>query len=513
MGCVSPTAHYNYSGTSHTIRCKMDVRQADIAEFHTKYILDQKIVQGSFGQINLAHKVIVTDKNERHSFVDSLRRSFGMRTSDSMVDGINLARLSDEAVEELGQRAQRRRSSSRDSKDSKRSGSKVIVDYTAVKVVDLRMKGKKVIKVLQNEINFWQNLKHEAHVMELKKTYTSSDLCYMVMEACSGSLLSYLSGLRHVNERTLGYCFSQMLMGIKFLDECNVVHRNVRPDSFLVGVEGDKATIKICEFTLAQISPPGVKLNGETGSPLFMSPEMASNSGYTTRTDVWSFGVIVYALLFGRFPFDYHEKDSHDMKLMVGLMAEPISFRSNVKLSVSCLAFVMALLEKDPNIRPPAYEALEKTYMIEVITEQHMLGEKTADLRPMLDEVRKVRAFEYHEATEKSAIDDVLNRHQLAKHGIPLPGLNDVPLVIGGASNAKARTSAQKLQKRHSFNEPMDLLNCTMKIGQENSVTNLDKLDGTSQRHSFAASSSLRISVSTYCSDSDEFDFSATLSV
>jgi hypothetical protein len=127
----------------------------------------------------------------------------------------------------------------------------------------------------------------------------------------------------------------------------------------------------------------------------------------------------------------------------------------------------MALLDKDPNIRPPASEALEKTYMIEVITEQHMLGEKSADLRPMLDEVRKLRAFEYHEAAEKSAIDDVLNRHQLAKHGIPLPNLNDVPVVIGAASNAKARASAQKLQKRHSFNEPMDLINCTMKIGQE----------------------------------------------
>jgi serine/threonine protein kinase len=269
-----------------------------------------------------------------------------------------------------------------------------------------------------------------------------------------------------------------------------------------VGVEGNKAKIKICEFSLAQVSSPEVKLHGECGAPLFMSPEMVSKSGYTTKTDIWSFGIIVYALLFGRFPFDCQKKDSYDMRITIASMTEVISFASSARLSLNCIAFAMSLLEKDPSIRPTASDALQKSYMTDVIAEEHLLGQKIADLRPMLEEVRKFRGFEHQETGEKSDIDDVLNRHQLAKHGIPLPKLKDVPVVVGAVSNLKAKDSAQKLgeaEKRFFACGSPDLAHSTMRIGKDNSVTALDKLEG--RRALNGASSSWESSMRSLLSD------------
>jgi serine/threonine protein kinase len=421
MGCGFTTAKYYKEGTSHAIRTRME-KNANAAphEFHDKFILDEKIVQGVFGQINLAHQVAegegrTSGKSNRNSGSNPLAATTTSRRQGS----VNSVRLE-------------------------------IIEYSAVKIVDMRMKGTKLMKVMQNEINFWKNLKHEDHVMELKQTFQSVDLCYMVMESCFGSLLFYMERLSDLNERTLGDCFSQMLMGIKFLHSNRVIHRAVKPDSFLVGFQDGRKSIKLCDFTFAVMLPFGQdQLREECGSALFMSPEMVSNRGYDMKTDVWSFGIIVYALLFGRFPCEHHAMDSNDVKDAIAT-AGAIKFETEVPLSSNCVSFSMALLKRNPSNRPTSSEALTTPYMSNTIAEEHLVEDDLPDLRPMLDKVRKFRSFEYHEPQEKSVIDDVLNRHQLTRHGMPLPKMKDTSIVLGGVSGAKALESVKHLEKRNS---------------------------------------------------------------
>merc|ERR1719502_912890 len=100
-----------------------------------------------------------------------------------------------------------------------------------------------------------------------------------------------------VNERTLGKMFAQMLMGISHCHSVSVVHRDVKPDNFLVS----QGVVKLCDFGLSAIIPSGGKNMGKVGgiygTAPFMCPEMLATDWYDEKADVWSFAVIVYAFL------------------------------------------------------------------------------------------------------------------------------------------------------------------------------------------------------------------------
>ena len=61
---------------------------------------------------------------------------------------------------------------------------------------------------------------------------------------------------------------------------------------------------KLTDFGFACVIEPGTNLELKCGSPLYMSPEIVKNESYGQGVDIWSLGVILFALLVGEFPFD-----------------------------------------------------------------------------------------------------------------------------------------------------------------------------------------------------------------
>merc|ERR1719353_856031 len=133
------------------------------------------------------------------------------------------------------------------------------------------------------------------------------------MEKCASGLLQALEKMPEINERGLGTVFAQMLLGISHCHGAKVVHRDVKPDNFLVGGEGGQ-TIKLGDFGLSAIMPKQGKLPGVFGTAPFMCPEMLVGRWYDEKADVWSFAVIVYVLLFGLFPYMPKQQSSKAMK-------------------------------------------------------------------------------------------------------------------------------------------------------------------------------------------------------
>ena len=81
-----------------------------------------------------------------------------------------------------------------------------------------------------------------------------------------------------------------------------VAHRDLKPENILID---GKKTIKICDFGLANLMKDGKFLKTSCGSPNYASPEIISGKKYCgSAIDVWSCGVILYALLTGSLPFD-----------------------------------------------------------------------------------------------------------------------------------------------------------------------------------------------------------------
>ena len=100
----------------------------------------------------------------------------------------------------------------------------------------------------------------------------------------------------------VGY-FSQMVRALQWCHSKGVVHRDVKPDNFLLAEAADDTTVKGADFGLScrATGPEGVVHSPGCGTPHFVAPEMYTPP-YTKAVDVWSLGVILVEAATGRHP-------------------------------------------------------------------------------------------------------------------------------------------------------------------------------------------------------------------
>ncbi len=98
--------------------------------------------------------------------------------------------------------------------------------------------------------------------------------------------------------------FQKVCDAIAFAHSKGVLHRDLKPENILIH-SLNPPLVKIADWGMAAFAPPTLQLETSCGSPHYASPEIVNGHRYTgTATDIWSCGVILYALLTGRLPFD-----------------------------------------------------------------------------------------------------------------------------------------------------------------------------------------------------------------
>ena len=93
----------------------------------------------------------------------------------------------------------------------------------------------------------------------------------------------------------------QICNGFKVVHEKNIIHRDIKPANFLL----HKGVIKIADFGFARVVDSVDEQEALTflGSPLYMPPQILAKDKFSSKCDVWSLGVTIYEILFGRPPF------------------------------------------------------------------------------------------------------------------------------------------------------------------------------------------------------------------
>lgn len=93
-----------------------------------------------------------------------------------------------------------------------------------------------------------------------------------------------------------------MLDAVEYIHQLGVSHRDLKPENILLDY---KFNIKLIDFGLSNIYSKGEYLRTPCGSPCYAPPEMLSGMAYDgLKSDIWSIGVILYAMCFGFLPFD-----------------------------------------------------------------------------------------------------------------------------------------------------------------------------------------------------------------
>ena len=90
---------------------------------------------------------------------------------------------------------------------------------------------------------------------------------------------------------------------MEYLHKLSIVHRDLKPENLLL--DKPKRSLKIVDFGLSNTYKPGELLKTACGSPCYAAPEMIAGNKYSgLEVDIWSCGVILFALLCGYLPFE-----------------------------------------------------------------------------------------------------------------------------------------------------------------------------------------------------------------
>lgn len=130
------------------------------------------------------------------------------------------------------------------------------------------------------------------------------DLFLVLEYVDGGELFDYLVNHGKMDKYKALCYFKQIIHGLAYSHAFAVIHRDLKPENILIS-SLDPPHIKIADWGMAAFSPPEHRLETSCGSPHYASPEIVRGEKYLgTATDIWSCGVILYALTTGRLPFD-----------------------------------------------------------------------------------------------------------------------------------------------------------------------------------------------------------------
>ena len=116
----------------------------------------------------------------------------------------------------------------------------------------------------------------------------------------------------------------QILSALEYCHRRKVAHRDIKPENIFLDEEKN---IKLGDFGLSNLMQAGEFLRTSCGSPNYAAPEVISGSMYCgTEVDVWSTGVVLYALLAGYLPFDDNNTTSLFAKIKTANYIMPHHF-------------------------------------------------------------------------------------------------------------------------------------------------------------------------------------------
>ncbi|KAL7871903.1 hypothetical protein AOLI_G00030890 [Acnodon oligacanthus] len=211
----------------------------------------------------------------------------------------------------------------------------------AVKILNRqKIRSLDVVGKIKREI---QNLKlfRHPHIIKLYQVISTPTDFFMVMEYVSGGeLFDYICKHGRVEDNEARRLFQQIISAVDYCHRHMVVHRDLKPENVLLD---GSMNAKIADFGLSNMMSDGEFLRTSCGSPNYAAPEVISGRLYAgPEVDIWSCGVILYALLCGTLPFDDEHVPTLFKKIRGGVFYIP------EYLNRSVASLLMLMLQVDP---------------------------------------------------------------------------------------------------------------------------------------------------------------------
>eukprot|EP00002_Diphylleia_rotans_P002638 TRINITY_DN11679_c0_g1_i3.p1 TRINITY_DN11679_c0_g1~~TRINITY_DN11679_c0_g1_i3.p1 ORF type:complete len:492 (+),score=86.11 TRINITY_DN11679_c0_g1_i3:77-1552(+) len=141
------------------------------------------------------------------------------------------------------------------------------------------------------------------NVLHMYEVFDTADsTCYVMEYVPGGDLLNYIVQNGSLDEYTMFKYFQQIISAVEYCHGQNIIHRDLKLENILLDKE--QKNIKIADFGLCGVVLPD-PTDDQGGTRAYSAPELfKGKTGITSALDIWSIGVIVFALLYGKLPFN-----------------------------------------------------------------------------------------------------------------------------------------------------------------------------------------------------------------
>lgn len=323
-----------------------------------------------------------------------------------------------------------------------------------------------LIDVIHGEEGDEERGERETNTGEPNYKAFSSKKVYLVFELVNGGdLFDYTIARGRLAEREARRIMREVVSAVAYCHSNMVVHRDIKLENLLMDKDGHA---RIADFGMSGIMQTGLKMNSFCGSPIYMSPEIVQGLGYGPGVDIWSLGVVLYAIVVGCTPWKIDKSKAGMVEDLDAVLRGEFTYPPDVKLSPECKELISLMLVPETAKRATIEQIMYHPWLTEGYGQPVTVPMNVVPVVEVNELILKhMMAMGYSEAQTRKAISDDIPSparmvyqhmvHQLEENGDNYhPSIPATPRRHSRHSSASPRLMTSP--RRNSGTSPRKLL-------------------------------------------------------